>query len=227
MKRFVDQEKSVVFGAVFLGLFLSATSLSFGVGDAPLLGLSKDKKEKRVKVIVTVDGNETKIDTAFTISDDKRVDEKVDSLLQKYKIEGSAANNLDKFFLIRDKSKQDADMLEPLDDNFDILIQNSDSGPRCEKPKVVRIRRSPDFKVMDDNEMMPFPMPGHPPVVIKQRCEINPFDFDTKDESVVSYKKKDIGNGMERITIVRKKHEEPHQKKEITVKAEIKDDSKK
>jgi len=227
MRRFVTQKKSVVLGAVFTGLFLSVTLFSFGVSEAPQWGPSTDKKEKQVKVIVTVNGNESKIDTAFNISDDKRIDEKVDSLLHKYKIDGGTHKNLDKFFLIRDKSKQDLNMLEPVDDNFDILIQNSDSGSKCEKPKVVRISRSPNYKVMDDNEMMPPPMPGHPPVMIKQRLEVDPFAFDTKDESVVSYEKKDIGNGLERITIVRKKHEDPHEKKEIRVRAEIRDDSKK
>ena len=225
MKRFGDQKKSVVFGALFAGLFLSATSFSFGVGDAPLLGSSSEKKEKRVKVIVSVDGNETKIDTAFNITDDKRVDEKVDSLLKKFKIEDDSPKN--KFFIIRDNQRQGPDKQGPLDDKFDILIQNSDSVPKCEGPRVVRIRRSIDDRDLDGNEMIMSPMPGHPPVMIRQRLDIDPFAFDTKDESVVSYEKKDIGKGMERITIVRKKHEGLHQEKEITVKAEIRDDSKK
>ena len=55
----------------------------------------------------------------------------------------------------------------------------------------------------------------------------DPFSFDTKDESIISYEKKDIGKGLEKITIIRKKRVESEINKDVEVKVEVSDDQKK
>ncbi len=59
------------------------------------------------------------------------------------------------------------------------------------------------------------PLPPQAPVMmIRKRLGVVSFAFDPNDESVVTFDKKDIGKGLEKITIVRKKQPERVTKKE-------------
>ena len=76
MKRVLNLRNTVVFSLGLVGLLFFTSSFTFGPSeDAQLVGNDPQKKEKRVKVIVRVDGNETKIDTAFSIPDEKIANE--------------------------------------------------------------------------------------------------------------------------------------------------------
>jgi len=70
-------------------------------------------------------------------------------------------------------------------------------------------------------------MPPHSAMMIQNRFVGDPYSFDTKDESVISYEKKDIGNGLEKITIIRKKKADQKGNNKVSVKVESSDDSKK
>ena len=51
------------------------------------------------------------------------------------------------------------------------------------------------------------------------------MDPDNKD--IISYDKKDIGKGLEKITIVRKKHTPAADEKKVEMKVEVSEDDKK
>ena len=55
-------------------------------------------------------------------------------------------------------------------------------------------------------------------------CEALPFLF---IQEGISYEKKDIGKGLEKITIIRKKRTENTTNKDVEVKVEVTDDQKK
>ena len=232
MKRFLNLQSTLSLAVILTGLLFVNSSFSFGpVEDAQLVGGDSQKKEQRVKVVVTVDGKGTKIDTVFNLPDQKMIDEQVDSILTKLDKGGM---NCNKTIVIRSdqfRRSHGQDMKRGAhDEQFDILIQNDDSGKTCPKRKVICVRGF-DNELMredrddDDDEMMPPPPPPMPPHVMMMHSRFggDPFAFDTKDESVVSYEKKDLGNGLEKITIIRKKHEEKYQMKML--KAEIPDNA--
>ena len=50
----------------------------------------------------------------------------------------------------------------------------------------------------------------------------DPFAMDPDNKDIVSYDRKDIGKGLEKITIVRKKHD-PEAKKEVKVQVHVQD----
>ena len=80
--------------------------------------------------------------------------------------------------------------------------------------------------------MIPPPPPPPVPPFPKSNSSylqfgVDPFSFDTKDASIISYEKKDIGKGLEKITIIRKKRDESDTNKDLEVKVEVTDDQKK
>ena len=81
----------------------------------------------------------------------------------------------------------------------------------------------------EDNEFLapPPPPPPPPPFMMNGHFGNDPFTFDTNDENIISYEKKDIGKGLERITIIRKKKDENKENREVQVRVETSDDSKK
>ena len=85
---------------------------------------------------------------------------------------------------------------------------------------------------IDPNGMVPPPSPPPVPPLPNNshsyfQFGADPFSFDTKDASIISYEKKDIGKGLEKITIIRKKRTENDSSKEVEVKVEVSDDQKK
>ena len=103
------------------------------------------------------------------------------------------------------------------------------------KMDVKRIIRSGNdrsisiFDGPEGDEMLPPPPPPMSPnsqFIIHKRFG-DPFAFDSKDPSVISYEKKDIGKGLEKITIIRKKQTGHNQDKEVNVRVETSTESKK
>ena len=231
MKRFLNLQNTMSLAVVLMGLLFVTSSFSFGpVEDAQLVGGDFQKREQRVKVVVNVDGKETKIDTVFNLPDQKMIDEQVDSILSNLDKGGVNCNKKIIFRSDRCMRSHGQDMIRGAhDDQFDILIQNDDSGRTCPKRKVICVRGFENELMSedgDDDEMMPPPPPPMPPhaMMMHSRFGSDPFAFDTKDESVVSYEKKDLGNGLEKITIIRKKHDDHTPMKVVKVRAEVKDD---
>ena len=114
---------------------------------------------------------------------------------------------------------------DPGDENLDIFIQEGDSGKTKDIRKVIRLRglkNGLNCEGMEGDDLIPPPppMPPHGSFMF-HRMATDPYAFDTKDESVVSYEKKDIGDGLEKITIIRKKHVDHQENKEMKVKGHL------
>ncbi len=224
MKRLLDLRNRVAVALVFVGLLITASSFTIGSGeDAQLVGDPPPKKVQRVKVIVNKDGKETKIDTTFNLMDDKMVQEKVDSVL--YQLDGEKFGPGDHGMAIhrggkRIKCTVTDNFNGPDDENFDIFIQKGDTCKTKDIRKVIRLRglkNGLNVEGMEGNDLIPPlpPIPSHGSFMFHNRMAADPYAFDTRDESVVSYEKKDIGDGLEKITIIRKKHGE-HQPNKVT-----------
>jgi hypothetical protein len=228
MKRLLNLQNNVVIASVFAGLLITVSSFSFSPDeDAQLVGDPPQKKVQRVKVIVSKDGKETKIDTTFNLADERMVSAKVDSVLRELEIDEFGPGMED--IVIHKGGKRmkctvTGDVKTHGDERFDIFIQHDDSAKTGEAGKVIRIKEFRNRLNMDGSGTGNFlppppPMPQHTLIMHKQHG-LDPYAFDTKDESVVSYEKKDIGDGLEKITIVRKKRED-HPMKETKVKGEL------
>jgi len=220
MKRVLSWRNRMVFGAALMAMLLSASSFTFNPSvDAPLAGDGPQKKEQKVKVIVKKDGKETRIDTTFTLPDEKMINWKVDSMLTKLGVEGNDSGRLN--VLIHHPVKRMKYMNRgganlPEDEQFDVLIQQGDSGMTKHLRKVIRVGENGDVISsgdMDENEFLapPPPPPPPPPVpsfMMDGQSWGDSFEFDANDAAVISYTKKDIGKGLEKITIIRKKRPE-------------------
>ena len=225
MKRVLSLRNNVGVALAFAGLLVVTSSFTFGpVESAQLVGDDSQQKEQKVKVVVVVDGKTTRIDTTFNLPDDTIINYKVDSMLKKLDEKGMSGDKANRMVFRLDRSRKfhHENRMEatPGDEQFDFQIQNGDSAKINTERQTTHVKRFGNNRMEESEELLPPlpPMPPHAFGMIHQRFGGDPFAFDTKDESVISYEKKDIGNGLERITIVRKKHDEPQMKKEISVK---------
>ncbi len=234
MKRVLRLKNKVVVGAVLMALLFSATSFTFSpFVDAPLVDNPPQKKEQRVKVIVKKDGKETKIDTTFNFPDEKMVNAKVDSILKKFDVKGNESEKFDVLIQHPGKRMKFINRGEnlPGDEQFDIMIQHGDSGLTKHVRKIIRVGADGDVISMGDSEdnefLSPPSPPPPPPFMMNGQFGGDPFSFDTNDASIISYDKKDIGKGLEKITIIRKKKVGRNENREVQVRVETSDDSKK
>ena len=207
----------------FLGLFLAATLLSLGqTTKSATITQSDQKKEQHVKVMVSQNGKVTKIDTTFNFADEKLIQLKVDSLLKKLEVVKGKAGEPN-VIIMRGMGPNGGNH------TYSVMYNNSDSnGVKCEK-KIVMIGRGNGVATFDsDGDMMPPPPPPMPPFHVNGFItRSDPFAMDPDNKDIVSYDKKDIGKGLEKITIVRKKHTPGAEGKEVEMKVEVTDDDKK
>jgi len=236
MKRILNLRNRLVVTSLFAGLLFTASSFTFGlVGDVQLVDDPPQKKEQKVKVTVNVDGKVTKIDTTFNLPDEKMIQVKVDSMLKKMEISGIEPG-MKNIVIHRGGKKMNwssKDNKFPGDEQFDIMIQHGDSGMTKHVRKIIRMGDDGSIissEDMEGDELLappPPPPPPYPSMMFHQQFRSDPFAFDTNDKSIVSYDKKDIGKGLEKITIIRKKQVDHKQMKEIEVTTEVSDDTKK
>ncbi|MCK9411578.1 MAG: hypothetical protein M0Q53_04700 [Prolixibacteraceae bacterium] len=213
--------------AFFLGLFLTATLFSYGqTAKSPTATKSEQKKEQHVKVMVSHDGKVTKIDTTFNFADEKLIQLKVDSLLKKLEVVKGKAGEPN-IVIVRGMGHGGGNR------QFRVMYNNSDSnGVKCEK-KIVMIGKGGGITAFDsDGDMMmppPPPPPPMPPFHVNgfKMTRSDPFAMDPDDKDIVTYDKKDIGKGLEKITIVRKKHTPATDEKKVEMKVEVTEDDKK
>ena len=216
----------------FLGLFLAVTALSFGqVENAAKDQKSQQKKGQRLKVVVNQDGKETRIDTTFNLADEKQIQFKIDSILNKYGKGGNAKGD-HKVIILRDDNNRmhvQAGGNAGGSEHLEMFYTTSDSGKeKAHARKVIRMTTNGQVatinEIGDDRMPPPPPPPPVPPSHMKsfRFAGGDPFAMDPNDKDIISYDKKDIGKGLEKITIVRKKHISDDEKKEIEVKVEVK-----
>ena len=233
MKRVLSLRNRMVLSAVLISLLFTTSSFTFDPSvDAPLVDNTPQKKEQRLKVIIKKDGKETKIDTTFNIPDEKLISAKVDSMLKKLDVEGLDSGKFNVLVHhpgMRMKYFNHADANFPGDKQFDIMFQSGDSGQMKHMRKIIRMGKDGDvisFNDSEDNELLPPPpplppLPPTPPFEMNRQFGGDPFAFDTNDESIISYDKKDIGKGLEKITIIRKKRTGNNHQKDIDVETEV------
>jgi len=221
---------------VFLaGMFLVATLLSFGqtTKTAPA-AKGEQKKEQHVKVMVSKNGKVTKIDTTFNFADEKMIKLKVDSLLKLKGIEDGKEGNAE-IIIIKGDDKmhwsQNSAGIHSGGKEMKVFYMQGDSASMKNQKKVVRIMHDGDVTMIGhDGEMMPPPPPPPPPMPYHvQGFKISggdPFAMDPNNADIVSYDRKDIGKGLEKITIVRKKQTPKTDNQEVEVKVEVSDEKK-
>ena len=113
----------------------------------------------------------------------------------------------------------------PSEEQFDIMIQRGDSGMEKRMKKMDCMGDDDNLNLSDDIEsdelLPPPPPPPFPEMMFQQQFGDDSFAFDSKDKSIISYEKKDIGKGLEKITIIRKKQAEHKNREEVEVKTEV------
>jgi hypothetical protein len=216
-----------------LGLFLTASAFSYGQeAKVEKDQKAQQKKEQHVTVVVNQNGKTIKIDTTFNLTDEKLIQFKLDSILKKYGKGGMAAGDA-KVILLNGGKKMilsgDGKNL-PGEEQFSVFYNSNDSGKLRHERKVIRLEKNGNTIVMSgmDGDMIP-PPPPVPGVHVKgfRLSGGDPFAFNPDDRDIISYDKKDIGKGLEKITIVRKKQVEGAQKKDVQVKVEVDSEQKK
>lgn len=218
-----------------LGVFLMTTLLSFGQGTEKKTPAPKaeQKKEQHVKVMISKNGKVTQIDTTFNFADEKMIKLKVDSMLKVQGIEDGKHGNAD-FVIIKGGDKmhleQNSGGNHPGTREMQVFYMKGDSGSMKNQKKVVRIMQDGDVTMYShDGAMMPPPPPPPPPPFHVQGFKLSkgdPFAMDPNNKDIISYEKKDIGKGLEKITIVRKKQMPKADAKEVEVKVEVSDEKK-
>ncbi len=219
MKRLLSLKNSIMVTSGLIGLLFTASSFSFGPVDAALLtGDPPQKKEQRVKVVVNRDGKQIKIDTTFNLPDEKMVQLKVDSMLKHLDLGGFTSGGSD-IVIHRGGKRLSFNHSEgsnfPGNEEIDINIQHGDSGKMRNERRIIHIRGNENDELIAP---LPPPPPHAPVMMIRKRLGGDSFAFDPNDESVISYDKKDIGKGLEKITIIRKKQADRDVKKEVNAK---------
>ena len=214
----------------FLGLFLAATFFSFSQdGKTAKDQKLTQKKEQHLKVVVNQNGKEIKIDTTFNLADEKAIQFKVDSILKKYGKEGMPSGHR-KVMVLRGGDEMSHESMDlPGGEHIQIFSSPGDSGKTKQIRKIIRMGKNGEVATIDnfDGDMIP-PPPPVPPFHMKSYriSGGDPFSFDPDNKDIVSYDKKDIGKGLEKITIVRKKSTSGDSKKNVEVKVEVTDEKK-
>ena len=218
-----------------LGLFLITTMFSFGqTGKAATSPKGPEKKEQHVKVMINKNGKVTKIDTTFNFADEKMTQLKVDSLLKRLDVVDGKDGKANVIIMHRGgKNHMESHSLNngPGEEMVTVMIQDDDTGKVKGQHKVLRINKDFGFTTTFDSEggMLPPPPPPPPPMHVRgfKMIKDDPFAMDPNDQDIVTYDKKDIGKGLEKITIVRKKRVPESEEKNIEMKVTVSDDQKK
>ncbi len=218
----------------YLGLFLTTAFFSYGQTTekkAPAPN-GEQKKEQHVKVMVSQNGKVTKIDTTFNFSDEKIIKFKVDSMLKKLDISDSESDD-NKVIIIRKGKNMHMSQHEganmPGGEPNNVYYIKSDGGGMKGEKKFVQIDDEKQVVMFDHNgEMIP-PPPPMPGVHVRsfKMQDGDPFAMDPNNKDIITYEKKDIGKGLEKITIVRKKQPENEQSKEVKVQVDVNEETKK
>ncbi len=227
-----------------LGVFLLSTLLSPGqtakTTTTTTVESQRKKDQQHVKVMVSQNGKVTKIDTTFNLPNEKVVQLKVDSILKKLEVVDGKSGEANVIILRGDgktRTFTHSGGNMPGERQIQVFYNEGDSGKVRKEMKVIRMGEGADFAVFGaDGAMMPPPPPPPPPphgmsnaIRVKgyRMGAGDAFAMDPNDPDIITYDKKDIGKGLEKITIVRKKRISPENEKEVQVKVEVSDDKKK
>jgi len=219
----------------YLGLFLTTTLFSYGqTAEKKAPAPKEQKKEQHVKVMVSQNGKVVEIDTTFNFTDEKVVKFKVDSMLKRLDVADSESDD-NKIIIIRKGKEMHMSHTGgngPGEEQISVFYHSNDSNAIKEGKKVIRYGDGGKVVMLyNDGDMVPPPPPPPPmPGMHVKSFKMHggdPFAMDPNDQDIITYDKKDIGKGLEKITIVRKKRTENQQSKEVEVKVEVNEETKK
>jgi hypothetical protein len=182
------------------------------------------KKGRHVRLVKIENGKKMQIDTVFTNDDVFVWNGDTINPVKHFKpgenadfkvIKDGMKNGREKMmiFVDRDREKENPDMMgiSP-EDEMDIMVDDNDTVGK--KIIVRKMKGGPKDHMIFFNEMGPKHFPPVPPVPpIFPTPHIMKFKhagrvIDLNDPGVVSYKKKDLKGGLEKIEIIRKKADE-------------------
>jgi hypothetical protein len=225
-----------------LGVFLLSTLFSLGqtVKTTTTTNSQQKNGKQHVKVMVSQNGKVTKIDTTFNLPNEEAIHLKVDSILKKLEVVDGKSGEANVIIMRGDGKThmfKHGEGNKPGERQIQVFYNEGDSGKVRKDMKVIHMGEGGDFAAFGpDGELMPPPPPPPPPphgmpnAIRVKGYKIgggDPFAMDTNDADIITYDKKDIGKGLEKITIVRKKRTSPENEKEVQVKVEVSDDQKK
>ncbi len=226
--KFKGMKSKITFLTASVAFLLTASSFSFGPVDevsfqdnALVQNEETQQKEKRVKVIVHKDGASTKIDTVFKGEAFPLADAKIDSMLKDLDLPGMD-HPRDHMIIFdgRDRLIRHSRGIGP--DSMVVMKLGSDSARRFIGKRIMHLEPGANRVIYihkDSTGMMVPPVPPVPgpfPTII-HRQHRDHFSFDPTDENIISYDRKDIGKGLEKIVIVRKKVKDVKTVEEIDV----------
>ena len=169
------------------------------------------KKEQRVKVVINENGKLIEKDTTFVTSDgkgltfsDKGIIYKADTII----ISKDGKSNEQTVTVVVNNDKGNA-AKGSKSGTYKYTYTTGDTANANVTPKMIRTGDGKHMIIMKSGESENFDLPAPPPSARAYRVVgyplRDPFAFDPTDTTIVSYNKKDIGKGEEKITIVRKK----------------------
>jgi hypothetical protein len=216
------------FGMIGLtGIFLSSFAF-MQKGDAT----QEQKKTRQIKMIKTENGKTMELDTVLT-GDDVFVWHgdtiNPDKYIKKFNASGfgkmhqvhvtvDPENGNEKVMILKHRGGKAGDpVIWQMDSGEDMEIITEDCDSLGKKVVIRKVKKGGDADYMtffDGKDMNAFPPPPPPPPVppvppmkmMKMRHAGQSINLN--DPNIVSYKKKDIKGGMEKIEIIRKKTED-------------------
>lgn len=213
-------------------LILSAFTFSASA-PMPEEAFQPQKKEVTRHVTIKVDenGKAAKLDTVFTGMSDKEIQQEVDKFMQEHDVAQKEFNVQMKFFadsmksmmkpridslrkeiIIMQKSMPKSHIRVFHDKALgDSLLQYRVEVVEGDSTKVFVHKGKNDSDVIVWNGEISIPpvppmpkLPPMPPKVMMHGFHFDRYSFDSGDKNVISYQRKKLSNGREKITIIRK-----------------------
>lgn len=174
------------------------------------------KKEQKVKILIKKDGKLIESDTAFVTSTGKGViyEENGKTFVADSLVISGSEKGRDRMVTIIINEENGAPGNGGKVSTYTYTV--GDTLQNDIQRKVIRLGDQKNTIIMQGPEADTFNPKGTSPgtrAVMVEGFQIrDPYSFDATDPGIVSYKKKDIGKGQEKITIIRKKVETPELK---------------
>jgi hypothetical protein len=170
------------------------------------------KKQQNVKVVIRKDGQLIEKDTIIVLEGSKNFTVTTNQLTAgadsvHYKIGDDAKGKKVTFTVIQDNENGGKGSKAG---TYTYTYTVGDSLQKNGTQRMVRKVNGKPMIIMDNEGGQTFDLPvrassGANRIIMHKM--VDPYAFDPTDPSIVSYKKKDVGKGEEKITIVRKKTE--------------------
>jgi len=202
------QLESGMWSYAFVMLFFSLVFISFEAKTQVVLSDPGHgpKTVRMIKMKVDKNGQRTTVDTTFT----QQGAVKGDSIPRVINVRVSKDKGHEKVIILTD-DKQNIAFYNKSASNepIELIMQEGDSVSDLTMIKKIDVENGNPRHMGGRFPMMGGPLGG------------DPFAFNPRDNSIVSYKRRHRGNGLEKITIIRKRPRENNEEIEIKVQKEV------